>query len=330
MARPSAILVSSSSGVSNPSTVESREASAELYEARHEGAAGEAVGPVQPPDPPSTFCRNLSRLPSTPSSTCMPRKGTSFLKGRGEAKALRGVRPAQALPPTFMRVGGAQSKWSCSSGEGAGSSPPRRRTPGSPGQRDVVDGVEPRLRPEGVPVALHHVRQGVEVAVVELAEGLPLHDVGGVDGQPVVLCAHRFSSQHAVVAVLLPHRGHLPRLGAAEVLEGHGQLAQDAVPRLLQVAVRPPLFERPSLGRRVGRRAQLQLGVKRGHLREELRLLGKTFMLSTNLSGPHCRHFSPDLQRTRRQRSACRAQQPVRGFGAALAMGMGLSGSLPS
>ena len=108
---------------------------------------------------------------------------------------------------------------------------------------DVVDGVEPRLRPKGVPVALHHVRQGqdvgVEVAVVEL------HDVGGVHGQPVVLCAHRLPRQHAVVAVLLPHRGHLPRLGAAEVLEGHGQLAQDAVPCLLQVAVRPPLFERP-------------------------------------------------------------------------------------
>ena len=59
----------------------------------------------------------------------------------------------------------------------------------------------------------------------------------------------------AVVAVLLPHRRHLPRLGAAEVLEGHGQLAQDAVPRLLQVAVRPPLFSRPSLRRRVGRRS---------------------------------------------------------------------------
>ena len=99
------------------------------------------------------------------------------------------------------------------------------------------------------------------------------YDVGGVHGQPVVLCAHRLPRQHAVVAVLLPHRGHLPRLGAAEVLEGHGQLAQDAVPRLLQLAVRPPLFERPSLGRRVRRRAQLQLGVKRGHQREELRQL---------------------------------------------------------
>ena len=100
----------------------------------------------------------------------------------------------------------------------------------------VVDGVEPRLR---------HVRQGqnvgVEVTVVELSEGLPPHDVGGVDGQPAVLCAHRFSCR-AVVAVLLPHRG-LPHLGAAEVLEGHGQLAQDAVPRLLQLAVRP-LFEK--------------------------------------------------------------------------------------
>ena len=95
---------------------------------------------------------------------------------------------------------------------------------------------------------------------MELSQGLPPHEIGRPAGGP----------QHAVVAVLLPHRGHLPRLGTAEVLEGHGQLAQDAVPRLLQVAVRPPLFERPSLGRRVGRRAQLQLGVKRGHQREEL------------------------------------------------------------
>ena len=65
---------------------------------------------------------------------------------------------------------------------------PQHGVPGGPGQRDVVDGVEPRLRPEGVPVALHHVRQGqdvgVEVAVVELAEGLPPHEIGGVDGQP--------------------------------------------------------------------------------------------------------------------------------------------------
>ena len=34
---------------------------------------------------------------------------------------------------------------------------PQHGVPGGPGQRDVVDGVEPRLRPEGVPVALHHV-----------------------------------------------------------------------------------------------------------------------------------------------------------------------------
>ena len=139
---------------------------------------------------------------------------------------------------------------------------PQHGVPGGPGQRDVVDGVEPRLRPEGVSITL------------ELAEGLPPHDVGGVHGQPVVLCAHRLPRQHAVVAVLLPHRGHLPRLGAAEVLEGHGQLAQDAVPRLLQLALmRPPLLERPSLRRRARRSAQLQLGVKRGHQREELRQL---------------------------------------------------------
>ena len=37
---------------------------------------------------------------------------------------------------------------------------PQHGVPGGPRQRDVVDGVEPRLRPEGVPVALHHVRQG--------------------------------------------------------------------------------------------------------------------------------------------------------------------------
>ena len=85
-----------------------------------------------------------------------------------------------------------------------------------------------------------------------------------------VLTASRWSSAlTAFPASTLPHRGHLPRLGAAEVLEGHGQLAQDAVPRLLQLAVRPPLLERPSLRRRARRRAQLQLG----HQREELRQL---------------------------------------------------------
>ena len=57
------------------------------------------------------------------------------------------------------------------------------------------------------------------------------------------------------------------------MLKGHGQPAQDAVPRLLQLAVRPPLLERPSLRRRARRSAQLQLGVKRGHQREELRQL---------------------------------------------------------
>ena len=85
-----------------------------------------------------------------------------------------------------------------------------------------------------------------------------------------VLTASRWSS---ALTAFPAHRGHLPRLGAAEVLEGYGQLAQDAVPRLLQLAVRPPLLERPSLRRRARRRAQLQLGVKRGHQREELRQL---------------------------------------------------------
>ena len=241
--------------------------------------------------------------------------------------------------------------------------------PGGPGQRDVVDGVEPRLRPEGVPVALHHVRQGqdvgVEVAVVELAEGLPPHDVGGVDGQPVVLCAHRLPRQHAVVAVLLPHRGHLPRLGAAEVLEGHGQLAQDAAPRLLQLAVRPPLLERPSL-RQARRRAQLQLGVKRGHQREELRQLlvraGPEVVDHAGQARGEDVHAVHEPQRAPAHLQALLARlaedseaevavvalldrglqgAPAgeglwRGLGlglglcAALAMGMGLSGSLPS
>ena len=79
----------------------------------------------------------------------------------------------------------------------------------------------------------------------------------------MILCAHRFSSQHAVVAVLLPHCGHLPRLGAAEVLEGHGQLAH--------ACSRSQCVRRCLRGRL--RRAQLQLGVKRGHQREELRQL---------------------------------------------------------
>ena len=224
---------------------------------------------------------------------------------------------------------------------------PQHGVPGGPGQRDVVDGVEPRLRPEGVPVALHHVRQGqdvgVEVAVVELAEGLPPHDVGGVDGQPVVLCAHRLPRQHAVVPVLLPHRGHLPRLGAAEVLEGHGQLAQDAVPRLLQLAVRPPLLdERPSLRRRARRRAQLQLGVKPisgkssgsclcvQALRSSImlaRLVGKTFMLSTNLS-LICRHFLPEVAVVALLDRGLQGAPAGEGFWRGLGLGLGLWRSL--
>ena len=92
-----------------------------------------------------------------------------------------------------------------------------------------------------------------------------------------------------------------PRVGAAEVLEGHGQLAQEAVSRLLQIAAGLPLFERSSLRRRVGRRALLQLVVKRAisgkssgsclwaqALSSSIMLarLVETFMLSTNLSGP--------------------------------------------
>ena len=61
--------------------------------------------------------------------------------------------------------------------------------------RSQVDGVKPRLRPEEVPKALHHVRQGQDV---------------GVEVTVVELPARCRSAAPA---------GHLPRLGAAEVLE---------------------------------------------------------------------------------------------------------------
>ena len=116
----------------------------------------------------------------------------------------------------------------------------------------------------------------MEAAVVEFAEGLPPHKIG-------VLTAGWWSS-------------------------AHGQLAH-AVPRLLQVAVRPPLF----VGRRMGQCAQLQLRVKRGHQLEELRQLvgagSEVVDMLARLVGidvhavrepqPQliCRHLLPDLQR---------------------------------
>ena len=121
---------------------------------------------------------------------------------------------------------------------------PQHGVPGGSGQRDMV---EPRLRPEGVPVALHHVRQGqdvgVEVAVVELSE-LPPHEIGGVDGQPVVLCAHRLPSQHA----------------SWQCCSHTAGISHASAPQTWAACA---VFERPSLGR-----AQLQLGVKRGHQRK--------------------------------------------------------------
>ena len=81
-------------------------------------------------------------------------------------------------------------------------------------------------------------------AVVELAEGLPPHDVGGVDGQPVVL--HGLQS-HCVRRCL---RGRL-WVGVRSCSSG-------------QLLVR------------AGLRSSIMLA----------RLVGKTFMLSTNLSGP--------------------------------------------
>ena len=217
---------------------------------------------------------------------------------------------------------------------------PQHGVPGGPRQRDVMDRVEPRLRLEGVPVALHDVRQGqdvcVEVAVVELLEVRPPHGPSGVNRLLVLLLAHGPAGQHAVVAAALPHRRPLPGLEAAEVAEGHGQLAQQAVPHQRQpapAAAGPPrrgpapATDCPAPGRGRQRdvcghrrrrdsgphggpqgRAELpQLGVVRGHQREELRQdlwpaaqarRSSIIMLSTNLSGPQqsCRHFSPDLE----------------------------------
>ena len=83
---------------------------------------------------PSTSRRNLSRLPSTPSSTCMPRKGTSFSQGDGE-RPRRSVMSAcgpYSPFPTFMRVGEPSPRESRSP-RGAGSSLPRIGLPVQPG-----------------------------------------------------------------------------------------------------------------------------------------------------------------------------------------------------
>ena len=82
----------------------------ELHEARHEGAAGEAVGPVQPPDPGAQrIPQELEPLAVHALLHVRAEEGHKLLAGRrGEAEALRhvrGVRPVQALPDLHARGG---------------------------------------------------------------------------------------------------------------------------------------------------------------------------------------------------------------------------------
>ena len=82
----------------------------ELHEARHEGAAGKAVGPVQPPDPGAQHVpQELEPLAVHALLHVHAEEGHELLAGRrGEAEALRhvrGVRPVQALPDLHARRG---------------------------------------------------------------------------------------------------------------------------------------------------------------------------------------------------------------------------------
>ena len=108
----------------------------ELHEARHEGAAGEAVGPVQPPDPGAQRVpQELEPLAVHAFFYVHAKEGHALLAGRGALRHVRGVRPVQALPDLHAR-GGSSPSGRAAPGEsrsprGAGSSPPRRRTPSS-------------------------------------------------------------------------------------------------------------------------------------------------------------------------------------------------------
>ena len=82
----------------------------ELHEARHEGAAGEAVGPVQPPGPGAQHVpQELEPLAVHALLHVHAEEGHELLaERRGEAEALRhvrGVRPVQALPDLHARGG---------------------------------------------------------------------------------------------------------------------------------------------------------------------------------------------------------------------------------
>ena len=78
----------------------------ELHEARHEGAAGEAVGPVQPPDPGAQHVpQELEPLAVHALLHVHAKEGHELLAGRrGEAEALH-LRPVQALPNLHARGG---------------------------------------------------------------------------------------------------------------------------------------------------------------------------------------------------------------------------------
>ena len=80
----------------------------ELHETRHEGAAGEAVGSVQPPDPGTQHVpQELEPLAVHALFYMHAEEGHELLAGRrGEAEALRHVRsarPVQALPDLHAR-----------------------------------------------------------------------------------------------------------------------------------------------------------------------------------------------------------------------------------
>ena len=92
----------------------------ELHETRHEGAAGEAVGSVQPPDPGAQRVpQELEPLAVHALLHVHAEEGHELLAGRrGEPRrsAMSAVCGPYRPFPTFMHAGGAQSKWSCASG----------------------------------------------------------------------------------------------------------------------------------------------------------------------------------------------------------------------
>ena len=111
----------------------------ELHEARHEGAAGEAVGPVQPPDPGAQHVPQELELPSRPP----PRA----CRGRAQAsrRATGRGRGAPPCPRCAARTG-------CAWGE---PSPSGRAAPG--GSRSPREQVA-HLLGVGLPVQAREAR----------------------------------------------------------------------------------------------------------------------------------------------------------------------------